>query len=76
MERDEGRGPNAVKQAGHDDANANPGTGASGPGERGFRMESQVSGDEGEAAIEADRIRAAMEADPEANDPAAPFLAG
>ena len=65
---------NPEKAPGEDDANANPGTGASGPGERAYDAESQISGDDGEAAIEAEATRAAMEVDPEANDPAAPFL--
>lgn len=36
---------NPEKEAGHDDANANPGSGASGPGERAYDEESLV-GDE------------------------------
>jgi hypothetical protein len=61
---------NPDKAAGHDDANANPGTGASGPGERGYDTESQVSGDDGEAALDVEEKRSAMEHDPVANDPA------
>ena len=37
---------NPEKEPGHDDANANPGTGASGPGEHGYDSESGV-GDDG-----------------------------
>jgi hypothetical protein len=36
---------NPAKEPGHDDANANPGSGASGPGERAYDEESLV-GDE------------------------------
>ena len=61
---------NPEKEAGHDDANANPGSGASGPGERAYDSESQVSGDDGEAAIDVEEKRSAMEHDPVANDPA------
>jgi hypothetical protein len=61
---------NPAKREGEDDANANPGTGASGPGERAWSEESQVSGDDGEAAIEADEQRAAMAEDPVEQDPA------
>jgi hypothetical protein len=61
---------NPDKEAGHDDANANPGTGASGPGERAYDSESQVSGDDGEAALDVEEKRSAMEHDPVANDPA------
>ncbi|HZB70721.1 MAG TPA: hypothetical protein VE395_01210 [Acidimicrobiales bacterium] len=64
------RGTNPDKAEGHDDANANPGSGASGPGERAYDSESQVSGDEGEAAIDVEEKRSAMEHDPVANDPA------
>ncbi|CAN5550367.1 hypothetical protein BH18ACT1_BH18ACT1_13030 [soil metagenome] len=60
---------NPDKQPGHDDANVNPGSGASGPGEAGYSEESQVSGDGGEAAIDLEEKRAAVEADPAA-DPA------
>jgi hypothetical protein len=58
------------KAPGEDDVNANPGTGASGPGERAYDAESQVSGDDGEAAIDVEEKRSAMEHDPVANDPA------
>jgi hypothetical protein len=61
---------NPEKEAGHDDANANPGSGASGPGERAYDEESLVSGDDGEAAIDVEEKRSAMEHDPVANDPA------
>ena len=61
---------NPEKEAGHDDANANPGSGASGPGERAYDQESLVSGDDGEAAIDIEEKRNAMEHDPVANDPA------
>jgi len=61
---------NPDKAEGHDDANANPGTGASGPGERAYSAESQVNGDDGEAALEVEEARSAMEHDPVANDPA------
>jgi hypothetical protein len=36
---------NPEKEPGHDDANANPGTGASGPGERAYDEESLVGDD-------------------------------
>ena len=36
---------NPEKQPGHDDANANPGSGASGPGERAYDEESLVGDD-------------------------------
>ena len=68
--RREDSSANPDKAPGHDDANANPGTGASGPGERAYDSESQVSGDEGEAAIDVEEKRSAMEHDPVANDPA------
>jgi hypothetical protein len=61
---------NPEREAGHDDANANPGTGASGPGERAYDSESLVSGDDGEAALDVEEKRSAMEHDPVANDPA------
>ena len=61
---------NADKEPGHDDANANPGSGASGPGERAYDHESLVSGDDGEAALDVEEKRSAMEHDPVANDPA------
>jgi hypothetical protein len=61
---------NPEKAPGHDDANANPGTDASGPGERAYEAESQVSGDDGEAALDAEEKRSAMEHDPVADDPA------
>jgi hypothetical protein len=61
---------NPEKEAGHDDANANPGSGASGPGERAYDQESLVSGDDGEAALDVEEKRSAMEHDPVANDPA------
>ena len=61
---------NPDKADGHDDANANPGTGASGPGERAYDSESLVSGDDGEAALDVEEKRSAMEHDPVANDPA------
>jgi hypothetical protein len=48
----------------------NPGSGASGPGERAYDQESLVSGDDGEAAIDVEEKRSAMEHDPVANDPA------
>jgi hypothetical protein len=38
---------NPEKQPGHDDANANPGSGASGPGERAYDEESLVGDDAG-----------------------------
>ncbi len=65
--------PNPDKQPGHDDANVNPGSGASGPGEAGYSSESTVSGDDGEALIDLEEKRAAMERDPEGNDPAQQF---
>jgi hypothetical protein len=61
---------NPDKAAGEDDVNANPGSGASGPGERAYDSESQVSGDDGEAALDVEEKRSAMEHDPVANDPA------
>jgi hypothetical protein len=61
---------NPEREPGHDDANANPGSGASGPGERAYDQESLVSGDEGEAALDVEEKRSAMEHDPVANDPA------
>ena len=61
---------NPEKEPGHDDANANPGTGASGPGERAYDSESLGSGDGGEAALDVEEKRSAMEHDPVANDPA------
>ena len=61
---------NPDKAEGHDDANANPGSGASGPGERAYDSESLVSGDDGEAALDVEEKRSAMEHDPIANDPA------
>lgn len=64
------RSPNPDKQPDHDDANVNPGTGASSPGEAGYSNESKVSGDDGEALIDIEEKRAAMEADPVGNDPA------
>ncbi len=69
MRRDESSA-NPEKAPGYDDANANPGSGASGPGERAYDHESQVSGDGGEAAIDVEEKRSAMEHDPVANDPA------
>ena len=38
---------NPEKEPGHDDANANPGSGASGPGERAYDEESLVGDDPG-----------------------------
>ena len=38
---------NPEKEPGHDDANANPGSGASGPGERAYDEESLVGDDAG-----------------------------
>jgi hypothetical protein len=61
---------NPEKAPGEDDADANPGTGASGLGERAYDAESQVSGDDGEAAVDVEEKRSAMEHDPVANDPA------
>jgi hypothetical protein len=61
---------NPDQRDGHDDANANPGSGASGPGEQPYEAGSQVSGDDGEAALDAEEKRSAMEHDPVANDPA------
>lgn len=68
MQRDDST-VNDDKQSGHDDANANPGSGASGPGELGYGQEPQVSGDGGEAVITIEERAAEMEADPNA-DPA------
>ena len=61
---------NPEKAPGEDDANANPGSGASGPGERAYAWEALVRGDEGEAAIDVEEKRGAMEHAPVANAPA------
>jgi hypothetical protein len=69
VRRDE-RSPNAEKQPGHDDANANPGTGASGPGDPGYEGRSGVDDDGGEAGVDLEASRRAVrEQGPEA-DPA------
>lgn len=55
---------NPDKQPGQDDANANPGTGASGPGEPGYSGESGVNEAGGEAEIDLEEKRRAVEQDP------------
>lgn len=49
---------NPEKQPGHDDANADPGNGASGPGDPGYDGETNVGDDAGlvDASGEGDRV--------------------
>ena len=46
---------NPEKQPGHDDANVDPGNGASGPGDPGYDGETNV-GDEGASDFEGDKV--------------------
>lgn len=68
MQRDESSA-NPEKQVGHDDANASPGTGTSGPGDPGYDGQSQVNVVGGEAEIDLEDKARQMEMDPSA-DPA------
>ncbi len=55
----------------HDDANPPPGTGASGPGEPGYDGSAQLNVVGGEADVDLEEKRRAMEADPDADPGAA-----
>ena len=50
-------------EADHDDANPDPGTGASGPGEAGYDGDAQVNVAGGEAEIDLEAKRRAIEVD-------------